>query len=211
MTISTPFAEIDGRLEFPEQHWSNCRLSPRVLSNMVRVSDVFGVHALRAESIWDSSWRLHLTDLHPFPCVHPPLFNDVWNRLHSTIPRIDITMTQSFSTPQFRSLVNQDDELVLSSLSKDCLDGMHLLISLLCDSEVAVDDVTVMFRETESPQYREDTCSVCLDPMLAGQMCRRLACLHVMHAGCAMTLLPDMPSCPVCRSSIVPPSLTQEE
>jgi len=204
VTITTPFAEVDGTLEFPEQHWPSCAFSPRILRKMCCVSDVLGVHAPRGKSIMDSSWRLRLHTLHPFPGVQPSRFADIWHRLHATTARVEVWAAEGALLHDTKPLVNEDDELQLGLLDKEFVNGVQLCISLLRDAELAVDDVTVMFRETDSDASKHEVCCVCLDPMMAGDMCRRLACLHCLHAGCAMTLLPHAPCCPVCRSSIAP-------
>lgn len=210
VTITTPFAEVDGVLGYPEHIWESSRLSPRVLRRMVRVSDVLGIHAPREETISNSSWRLRMRDLHPFPCVQPPVFADIWQRLQATTARIEIWSPEEALLGGTRPLVNPDDEVHLGSVDRRLVGQLHVSVSLLKDAELAVDDVTVRFREPERPDNgptsKEETCCVCLEPMLAGQMCRRLACLHCLHAGCAMTLLSEAPSCPVCRISIVHPT-----
>jgi len=208
VTITTPFAEVEGLLAFPEKHWSSCKLSPCVLRKMIRVTDVLGVHAPRSESMMDGGWRLRMLDMHPFPCVQPPLYADVWERLRATTARIEIWAPQEALLRDARALVNEDDELAVGLVDVRLAGEMHVYVSLLRDSELAVDDVTVRFREqVGGAAAKDEVCSVCLEPMLPGEMCRRLACLHCLHAGCAMTLLPEVPCCPVCRSSIVPPEV----
>lgn len=212
VTITTPFAEVDGTLGYPEHLWETCKLSPRVLRRMARISDVMGVHAPRQETLSFNCWRLRMRDLHPFPCVQPPLFADIWQRLQATTARIEIWSPPEALLGDIRPLVNEDDEVCLGSVDRGLVKGLHISVLLLRDAELAVDDVTVRFREPErghaagKSEGQEEVCCVCLEPMLAGEMCRRLACLHCLHAGCAMTLLPEVPCCPVCRSSIVPAS-----
>lgn len=198
VTITTPFAQVTATLEYPEKHWETCRLSPSVLRRMVLVTDVLGAQASRDATPSDCNWRLRMSSLHPFPGIQPPAFSDIWARLQATPARVEASGGPLKET---RPLVNEDDELVLGDFERDRVGGLQFSISLLQDAEVAVDDVTVMFREAEGATSK-NICIVCLDPMLAGDMCRRLACLHCLHAGCAMTLLPAVPCCPVCRSSI---------
>jgi len=202
VVVTTPFAQVNGTLEFPEKQWSSCRLSPSVLRKMLRISDVEGIHARREPSFSDGGWRLRLQSLHPFPGVQPPQLADIWYRLRATPARIEAWGLEGNFFHDAGPLVNEDDEWQLGLLDKDLVDGLHLSISLLRDAELAVDDVTVMFQETHVPASKEEVCAICLEPMRAGEMCRRLPCLHCLHAGCAMTLLPEAPSCPVCRSSI---------
>jgi len=208
-TIVTPFAEIEGTLECLERQWQTCKLSPKVLRNMVRVTDVQGVHAPRGgDTLSGASWRLRLGSLHPFPGVRPPQVTDIWKRLRSTTVRIELSTPEDSPLHQVGPVVNEEDELPLGMLEKDRVRELHITISLLHDSELAIDDVTVRFRAKGSDgRTKSEVCCVCLEPMVAEQMCRRLACLHCLHAGCAMTLLPDTPNCPVCRSSILPLSL----
>jgi len=207
VTIVTPFAEVDGTLEFPQERWSSCRLSPSVLRQFLRVSDVLGVCTQGEES----SWRLRLGHLCQFPCVQPSTVTDIWHRLQTTNARIEVQAPKGVPMTRanmLRPMVNEDDEVHLGQLDQDFVKGLHLSITLLMDAERAVDDLTVLFRETEETAYRAEICCICLEPMATGDMCRRLACLHSLHAGCAMKFLPEMPSCPVCRSSLAsPPSL----
>mmetsp|Transcript_159145 Transcript_159145/g.296593 ORF Transcript_159145/g.296593 Transcript_159145/m.296593 type:complete len:463 (-) Transcript_159145:64-1452(-) len=205
VTIITPFAEIDGTLEFPQERWSSCKLSPCMLRSIIRVSELLGICTDGEES----SWRLRLGRLCAFPCVQPLGMADVWKRLRSTIARIEVQspkgvplVRESLMTP----LMNEEDEVCLGALCKEYVSNLHLSISLLGDAERAVDDLTVMFRETDETACRAEACCICLEPMAVGDMCRRLACLHSFHAGCAMRCLPETPACPVCRSSISIPS-----
>mmetsp|Transcript_89818 Transcript_89818/g.262534 ORF Transcript_89818/g.262534 Transcript_89818/m.262534 type:complete len:405 (-) Transcript_89818:35-1249(-) len=200
-TITTPFAQVNATLEFPERYWEACRLSPRVLRRMVRMTEVLGAQGSRDACPSDCSWRLRMNSLHPFPGIQPPAFSDIWQRLQATPARVDVSAPEGGVLKDARPLVNEDDELVLGNCERKRVGGLRFCVSLLRDAEVAVDDVTVMFREADGASSR-DICSVCLEPMLAGDMCRRLACLHCLHAGCAMTLLPAVPCCPVCRISI---------
>lgn len=213
VTITTPFAQVTGTLEYPDRYWPSCRLSPRILRKMLRITDVLGVHAPRGTCLSDCDWRLRMEGLHPFPGIQPPTFGDVWQRLQATTARVDVRMPRGGPLRNARPLVNEDDELALGAWAKGQVIGLQLSVSLLRDAEVAVDDVTVMFREADGASSR-GVCSVCLEPMLAGDMCRRLACLHCLHAGCAMSFLPAMRCCPVCRSSIAsspgPASAAQE-
>merc|ERR1711976_1017892 len=94
-------------------------------------------------------------------------------------------------------------------MDQDFIQHVHISISLLRDTERAVDDLTVLYRETEETAYRAEICCICLEPMASGDMCRRLGCLHSLHAGCAMKFLPTTPSCPVCRSSLASPTTLQ--
>lgn len=206
VSIVTPFAEIEGALEFPQDRWGSCRVSPNVLKQLMRVTDVLGVCTQGDES----SWRLRLGHLRQFPCVHPSTVTDIWHRLQSTNARIEVRTSNGATVPAdiLRPMVNQNDEVCLGILDEEVVNGLHLSISLLKDAERAVDDLTVLFRETEETACRAEICCICLEPMASGDMCRRLACLHTLHAGCAMKCLPDTPSCPVCRSSLAsPPSL----
>lgn len=213
VTITTPFAEVDGTLAYPERSWGGCRLSPRVLRRMVRVSDVMGVHMPREVSLAESGWRLQMRNLHPFPCVQPPTFGDIWTRLQATTARIEIWSPEEALLAEARPLLNEDDEVVLGAVDRRLAPELHISVVLLKDAEMAVDDVTVRFREptwggAARSTSKDEVCSVCLEPMSVGQMCRRLPCLHCLHAGCAMTLLPEAPWCPICRSSLVPPAPT---
>lgn len=205
VTIVTPFAEVDGTLEFPQERWSGCRLSPSVLRQLIRVSDVLGVCTAGDES----SWRLRLGTLSPFPCVQPSTATDIWQRLQSTTARIEVQSPKGVPITRgsmLRPLVNEDDEVCLGSLDIEYAKTLHLSITLLVDAERAVDDLTVIFRETDESASRAEICCICLEPMVSGDMCRRLACLHSLHAGCAMRFLPETPSCPVCRSSLAAPN-----
>lgn len=196
VTIMTPFAEVHGVLQFPKVQWPSCRLSPRVLSKMHRVTDVVGIHASREACIADCSWRLRLQTLHPFPCIRPPLIGHVWHLLQASAPRIDVWAADG---EMFHSLVNPDDELVLGAWANETVSGLHFSILLLRDREVAADDVTVMFREAD-PAASEEVCTLCLEPVLTGQTCSRFACIHCLHARCVQ---PADLCCPVCRMSIV--------
>jgi len=207
VTIVTPFAEVDGFLEFPQERWSSCRLSPHVLRQFVRVSDVLGVCTEGDES----SWRMRLGNLCQFPCVHPSTITDIWQRLQNTNARIEVQAPNGVPAARanmLRPLINEDDEVCLGGLDQEFTKGLHFYITLFMDAERVVDDLTVVFREKEETAYRAEICCICLEPMATGDMCRRLACLHSLHAGCAMKFLPETPSCPVCRSSLAsPPSL----
>lgn len=205
VTIITPFAEIDGILEFPAERWASCKLSPCMLRSIIRVSEVLGICTDGEES----SWRLRLGCLSAFPCVQPLGMGDVWKRLRTTVARIEVQspkgvplVRETLMTP----LMNEEDEVSLGVLCKEYVSNVHLSISLLGDAERAVDDLTVMFRETDETACRAEACCICLEPMSVGDMCRRLACLHSFHAGCAMRCLPETPACPVCRTSISIPS-----
>lgn len=55
VTITTPFAEVVATLGFPEHAWESCRFSPRVLRQMVRTSEVQGLHVHRQEPLSLSS------------------------------------------------------------------------------------------------------------------------------------------------------------
>jgi len=147
VTIMTPFAETEGVLEVLHSRWPTCRLSPRVLRNMVRNTDVQGVHVLRGETLASSNWRLRLGAIHPFPCVHPPSFSDIWKRLRNTTARIDVTAPDDSPLRQASPLVDEGDELPLGLLDEDRACELHVSVSLLHDTELAVDDVTVRFRE----------------------------------------------------------------
>jgi len=205
VSIVTPFAEVDGTLEFPQERWSDCRLSPHVLRQLMRVSDTLGV-CTEAE---ESSWRLRLGSHCQYPCVQPSTMTDIWQRLQATNARVELQAPKG--VPMARAgmlspLVNEDDEICLGILEESFVRGLHLSISLLMDSERVVDDLTVLFRETEETAYRAETCCICLEQMATGDMCRRLACLHSLHAGCAMRLLPETLSCPVCRCGLASPA-----
>lgn len=208
VTITTPFAEVDGTLEFPQERWASCRLSPSVLKSLIRVSDVLGVCTQGDES----SWRLRLGHMCSYPCVQPLTMTDIWQRLQSTSARIELQAPNGVLGAQSnipRLLINEHDEACLGLLEPERVKGLHLSITLLRDTERVVDDLTVLFRETEQTAYRAEICCICLEPMATGDMCRRLGCLHSLHAGCAMKCLPEVPSCPVCRSSLASPPTLQ--
>uniref|UniRef100_A0A7C9DKA9 RING-type domain-containing protein n=1 Tax=Opuntia streptacantha TaxID=393608 RepID=A0A7C9DKA9_OPUST len=48
-----------------------------------------------------------------------------------------------------------------------------------------------------------ETCAICLDNLLEGEICRILpSCNHVFHCNCVDKWLLKVPACPVCRSSV---------
>jgi hypothetical protein len=200
-TVTTPYAEIDVMFRFPELRWRHCRMSPRILQSLRRVSYWMGAHDFGDHHIW----CLNMMSIRPFPCVRPLHIRDVWERLEDTTGRIEIKSSEYGSPTQLRfsrPLVNEEDEVPLGRLDPSQL---HLNISLFYDSERVVDDVTVTFVEKGSADPADsDLCVICQEPMLCGEMCRRMACLHRLHAGCAMVSLLKTPQCPVCRTSIVP-------
>eukprot|EP00929_Paragymnodinium_shiwhaense_P120687 TRINITY_DN92707_c0_g1_i1.p1 TRINITY_DN92707_c0_g1~~TRINITY_DN92707_c0_g1_i1.p1 ORF type:complete len:486 (+),score=67.33 TRINITY_DN92707_c0_g1_i1:228-1685(+) len=202
ITILAPFGEMHGTLELPKQHWSSCRLSPKLFTSIYRVSDTLGVNGafIPGKGIY---WQLRLGKLHAYPCVAPPEAADVWYRMEKCVGRVKIEAPESMQLPM-RQLVNKSDTLPLAAVDPDEAHQVHLTISLFTDAERIIDDVTLLYREQEKTARLDEVCCLCLDPMLPGEACRRLPCLHSMHAGCAMTLLPTKPSCPVCRASVCP-------
>lgn len=168
VTITTPFAEVVATLGFPADLWELCRFSPRVLRKMVRTSDVQGFYMPRQETMSQSSWRLKMHDLIPFPCVQPPSYTDVWERLRATPARIELWSPEdALVGGTARPLVNEDDELALGAVDRKLVGSMHMSVLLLRDAELAVDDVTVIFREPggigaeagPGPNVGEDECA----------------------------------------------------
>ncbi|KAL2610570.1 hypothetical protein R1flu_029143 [Riccia fluitans] len=49
---------------------------------------------------------------------------------------------------------------------------------------------------------REDTCSICLEKEVAGEVVRRLPCIHVFHRQCIDKWLLQKPVCPTCKVHI---------
>lgn len=128
--------------------------------------------------------------------------SDVWRRLQTMTAGMEIKTPKEGSTsPSFTKLVDERDRLSLGLVDPLRVSEMHLSISLMSGAERAIDDVTVLFREPAKPESEDDVCCICLDNM-GGEMCRRMVCLHKMHAGCAMTCLPTRPQCPVCRRDL---------
>lgn len=206
VTITTPFAEAEGTLEVPEENWSDFTLSPKVLRGFRRVSDFLGgvfpdTGDTRRRQAHDSigedlPLRLCLSGLRAFPCLRAPGAADIWHRLKTLTARIEIHGSLR------ASLVSNEQKLRVGLLDSDSVAGLALSISLLSDSERLVDNVTEKYLEIEEAPGGEEVCCICLEPMLVGEMLRRLPCLHRLHAGCAMTLLPKARSCPLCRCNI---------
>ncbi|KAJ8643596.1 hypothetical protein MRB53_005344 [Persea americana] len=80
---------------------------------------------------------------------------------------------------------------------------------------VAIEELetTVPIEELETEEFvREeeimgdlDTCSICLDSLVAvndGTALRCMPCMHVFHEDCIMTWLEDSNSCPLCRFTL---------
>mmetsp|Transcript_49571 Transcript_49571/g.112895 ORF Transcript_49571/g.112895 Transcript_49571/m.112895 type:complete len:422 (+) Transcript_49571:259-1524(+) len=198
--ITTPFAEADGELEVPEHDWGTCRISPGMLSTVYCVSNVLGVYCSFASGR-RSYCQLRLGSFRPYTGMQPTRVSHIWLRLQSIMSRVELRMPPG--RPAIDQLVNSDDEVSMVSIGKDGIEGLRISISLMNPAERQVDDATVAFRETEERAAAGELCCICLEPMLAGEMCRRMACLHSLHAGCAMTFLPKQPNCPICRFSIV--------
>ena len=45
----------------------------------------------------------------------------------------------------------------------------------------------------------DDTCTICLDPFLDGEMIQRLPCTHYFHAACVGKWIKTKKTCPLCR------------
>jgi len=201
LTVVTPFGEAKGALEIPEPYWPMCRLAPKTLNSIYCLTDHIGVNGAFApgRGIY---WQLRLDGYMPYPCMQNSNITDVWKRLSSTFAQVEVEAPSSCQLPR-RHLVNEDDTLSFASLDASAASEMHLKISLLSDNERTVSDSTAMFRETEASERKDEHCCICLEPMQSGEWCRRLPCMHRMHAGCCMLHLPTKPSCPVCRASLI--------
>lgn len=198
VTVITPFAQIDGILEFPEERWMECALSTKAFlpfRPLQRLNSYHGVY---------NGWQLKLYNLQSFLDLVGKGIDDIWLRLRTTEARIQVDMNHRTDDvnhiDRLKSLVSSDDEVILGDLvSKEKASMLHLTISLMSDQERMVDDATVRFCY-EGP---EETCCICLEQMCPGDMLRRLPCLHDMHAGCAMNVLPKTGSCPLCRGPLL--------
>jgi len=200
LTVVTPFGEAKGALEIPEPYWPMCRLTPKTLNSVYCLTDTIGVNGAftPGRGIY---WQLRLDNYMPYPCMQQTNITDVWKRLSSTFAHVEVEAPSSCQLPR-RHIVNEDDLLPFASIDSSQASEMHLKITLLSDSERTVSDSTAMFRETEAGERTEECCCICLETMRSGEWCRRLPCLHRMHAGCCMLHLPSKPSCPVCRTSL---------
>jgi len=188
LTVVTPFGEAKGALEIPEPYWPMCRLAPKTLNSIYCLTDHIGVNGAFApgRGIY---WQLRLDGYMPYPCMQNSNITDVWKRLSSTFAQVEVEAPSSCQLPR-RHLVNEDDTLSFASLDASAASEMHLKISLLSDNERTVSDSTAMFRETEASERKDEHCCICLEPMQSGEWCRRLPCMHRMHAGCCMLHLP---------------------
>lgn len=195
VSILTPFAEIDGVLEFPEDHWMKCTLSTKIFQQLQRLSAYDGVC---------NGLRLKLHNHQSFLGLVGKGMNDIWLRFRTMEARVQIDLNNIAEgvnhIDTLKSLVSNDDEVILGDLvSREQASMLHLTVTLMSDEERMVDDSTVRFYN-DGP---EDICCICLDQMRSGEVLRRLPCLHEMHAGCAMCVLPHMASCPLCRAPLV--------
>merc|ERR1712187_438815 len=85
---------------------------------------------------------------------------------------------ESWELPRTQ-LVDEGDTLSLVLVDARCVHELHLSISLVYGAERAVYDATTGFRETnDRTDELEEFCCICLEPMVAGEMCRRLPCCH---------------------------------
>jgi E3 ubiquitin-protein ligase ATL7/58/59 len=50
-----------------------------------------------------------------------------------------------------------------------------------------------------------NTCSICLGKYKAGEVLRRLPCLHSFHQPCIDAWMASDSTCPICRLSLLPP------
>lgn len=203
VSITTPFAEVGGMLEVPERRWESFTLCPRVLRSLHRVSDFLGGTAReladghrRVLLGEDSPMRLHLNSPMIFQCLRPHGMVDIWHRLQSLPARIELRGSLTMV------LASRDDRLQLGLMDRESIGGLQVNVSLMSESERIVDDVTEKFQDLRAAMVPDEVCCICLEPMQFGEMLRRLPCLHRLHAGCAMAVLPAARSCPLCRCSI---------
>lgn len=208
LKIVTPFAEADALLEVPERRSTESMFSRRMLRALHRVSNSLGVvstpdpgearrqHCAPGEDV--ESLRLHLGELRTFPCLRPHGAADIWHRLRTVPARMVLCGGGSGLI-----IISDNDKLPFELLHCDRAPALHLSVSLLNAKEQLVDDVTESFEEEDAWQRPGEACCICLEPMSIGQMLRRLSCLHRLHAGCAMSVLPNTRSCPLCRCCIV--------
>lgn len=204
ITFTTAFAQVEGVLEVPAAHWATCKISAKRLSHVYCLSETLGVNG--ASRGWESFWCLRLEHMHEFPCSQSTPIQDVFARLRDTLARIEFHGPSQRANPGAANvLLNGDDEVCLGSIVDfDHMDDLHLSISLLNDVERGIDDATSLFREMDDHFVgtERETCCICLERIAVGHMCRRMACLHRLHAGCAMRLLTRKPNCPICRSDV---------
>lgn len=200
VVVFTPFAQVNGTLEYPEQQWSKSKISPSMMPRIRRLSNCEG--ACRSEE--GLTCRLNLDMFQPFLNLEPVDVNDIWQRLETNTPHIQVDARHVVDgvhhVDTLRKLEAVEDEMELGRLwNKDHASTLRVTISLMNSAERRVDDLTLKCCH----EGEEDLCCICLDQIRAGDVVRRLPCLHHMHAGCAMTVLPKYGSCPLCRGDLL--------
>jgi len=210
LNITTPFAEASGVLKL--------RNSTRVVDGLpcclICPEMTRSLSPDRTPSRWSAcgchrgqSLHLVLHSFHPFSCIINYDVNDMWQRMRTLPARLVVRTLFGDKWDVEHVLTGKTSPLLLPW---NVIGKLHMSISLLTDQEQAADDVMEKCVELEWPSEEQDECCICLQPMMPGQITRRLPCFHRLHAGCAMVHdgILRTQRCPLCRCSIF---ATQED
>eukprot|EP00746_Dinoflagellata_sp_MGD_P076250 gnl/MRDRNA2_/MRDRNA2_30698_c0_seq1.p1 gnl/MRDRNA2_/MRDRNA2_30698_c0~~gnl/MRDRNA2_/MRDRNA2_30698_c0_seq1.p1 ORF type:complete len:514 (-),score=58.92 gnl/MRDRNA2_/MRDRNA2_30698_c0_seq1:189-1634(-) len=220
LVVHTPFTEMVGYLELVDGWKSEATIDANVFRNVTRSTH----HCASLVDASGTNWKLYMWN-------DPGVLSadsasesfdskeDAWNRLLDSAKTVSRIHVKSFDGRPCCFGVHGGRDKILKSLTYDEGMTLHdiyesdgiLLLPLLRKRELVVYDTTQSFHGTvEGGTGDLQDCCICLDSMSdhKGQMLRRLPCMHVLHASCAMRYLPKSLACPLCRCSLRP-HLTQ--